>query len=278
MQIDNSTPFKAMPLPGFDKEGWESVTLIIKGTFRVVREKPVEPEAPDDQLDFVMADEFWGDPGESPVKYESDLAPFKPSTDVVLLGFARDMNGRPTRRADFALSVGNLLKKGTVSGDRAMEKIPLHLLEGRLEGDKWLPPKSRKEGFGFYPRQCPPRSTWAGTYDDSWKEKRSPFLPVDFDYRYFQAAHPGLVAPQYLKGDEPVRAMNVSPDGPLRTKLPALDFHIEAEVGRTTMTGRPALDTVVVDPENRRVILTWRWLLVTKVPPDEVKGFRIGAA
>ncbi len=43
-----------------------------------------------------------------------------------------------------------------------------------------------------------------GLADEVWNKTRKPLLPKNFDRRYFNAAAPGLVAPGYLKGDEPV--------------------------------------------------------------------------
>ena len=39
----------------------------------------------------------------------------------------------------------------------------------------------------------------AGTYDDQWQTRRAPYLPEDFDARFFQLAPTGLVAASILK-------------------------------------------------------------------------------
>ena len=43
-------------------------------------------------------------------------------------------------------------------------------------------------GFGPVPRFAKARVRYAGTYDEHWIENVLPFLPQDFDDRYFQAA------------------------------------------------------------------------------------------
>lgn len=39
-------------------------------------------------------------------------------------------------------------------------------------------------------RSWQPRLRYAGTYDQHWMDERLPFLPEDFDLRYFQSAPP----------------------------------------------------------------------------------------
>src|SRR5262249_45980580 len=46
----------------------------------------------------------------------------------------------------------------------------------------------RPMAFGPVGRAWQPRPKWAGTYDQKWKDETYPFLPADFDERYFQAA------------------------------------------------------------------------------------------
>jgi hypothetical protein len=49
--------------------------------------------------------------------------------------------------------------------------------------------------FGPIPPTWLPRRDFAGTYDDGWTKKRAPYLPLDFDSRFFQVAPPALIAP-----------------------------------------------------------------------------------
>lgn len=113
-------------------------------------------------------------------------------------------------------------------------------------------------GFGPVARHWQPRLGWAGTYDAAWVERRAPLWPVDFDERFFQVAPEGLQASPHLRGGEPVVLEGVSPDGPLAFRLP--EYRLQA---RCTFAGkrekrRMTLDTVRLEPEERRVVLTWR--------------------
>ena len=56
-----------------------------------------------------------------------------------------------------------------------------------------------------------PRRSYAGTYDERWQAQRAPYLPTDFDPRFFQLAPPDLIAPGYLQGGEPVEVHGAVP-------------------------------------------------------------------
>jgi hypothetical protein len=103
-----------------------------------------------------------------------------------------------------------------------------------------------------------PRRSLAGVYDDAWREDRAPFLPEDFDNRFFQVAPPGLAAPEYLIGGESVIVRGASPNGELQSKLPELPLRVTYVVdGRRE--DRPAnIDTVLIEPDAGRSTLVWR--------------------
>jgi hypothetical protein len=103
-----------------------------------------------------------------------------------------------------------------------------------------------------------PRRAWAGTYDEAWTRTRAPYLPQDFDARYFQLAPPGLVAPGHLQGGEPVELVGFTQGAPLRFALPqpTLDARFDFD-GRAQP--RPlALETVLIEPDAARLQMLWR--------------------
>lgn len=118
----------------------------------------------------------------------------------------------------------------------------------------------RPAPVGFGPT-CPhwePRKRYAGTYDENWQKSRAPYLPRDFDPRFFQIAPEDQIVPGYLKGGETVQITNVTPSGSLRLELPRTGVIIDYGVsGRHER--RPAnLDTVIIEPDQQRVVLIWR--------------------
>ena len=103
-----------------------------------------------------------------------------------------------------------------------------------------------------------PRSRYAGTYDEQWLAQHFPFLPPDFDERYFQSA-PLDQQISYPIGGEQVRLMNLTPDGDVTFTLPAFDapVHFTPRQGQRE-EGLLILDTIVLEPDLRRLTLTWR--------------------
>jgi len=138
--------------------------------------------------------------------------------------------------------------------DKAQKKLPnledpAQLISG--PGDKPKP-----AGFGYLAPGWEPRIHYAGTYDEAWQEKRAPYLPKDFDARFFNAAHPDLVCPEYLQGGEPVRVSNASPEL-FECKLPRVELKVEVDVASSTERPKMNLQTVLIEPEPRRIGLVW---------------------
>ncbi len=115
-------------------------------------------------------------------------------------------------------------------------------------------------GFGFTSPHWHPRAKHGGTYDEGWNKTRKPLLPRDFDRRFFNAAAPGLVAPGYLKGDEPVIIAGAFPSGRRAFSLPgqAPPVVTVALAGRDDATPEMRLDTVILDADAEQVLLLWR--------------------
>ncbi|MGH0034599.1 MAG: DUF2169 family type VI secretion system accessory protein [Myxococcota bacterium] len=140
--------------------------------------------------------------------------------------------------------------------------------------------RSRPEpvGFGFTSPHWEPRRGFAGTYDERWERERFPLLPLDFDRRFFSAAAPGLTTPGPLRGDEPVRVVNASPEGRLEFPLPGLappELRLALRAGGCE-TLRGCLDTVIVDLEDRKLMLLWRTCTTLRDGPHDVQAFEIG--
>lgn len=272
MYINNNSPFEFIALPNYDKEGREVFTNIVKGTFLFSKNQSLT--IAEEQVPITMADEYWGEPGVTPVKYESDLALFKPTTDLILLGFAHHYKGKKIKKAHVSFGTGSIKKKATVETQQSTYRLPLYLLEN-FQRKRGLFKSKHGNGFGFYPKQYKPRVQHAGTYDDRWRRERSPFLPEDFDYRFFQAAYPELITPTYLRGNERIFAENVSPDGPVWFDLPGLNISIKTIFEQKLIEKMVILDTVILEPEEMRVSLVWRQMIPSQGMTMEIRGFEI---
>jgi len=113
-------------------------------------------------------------------------------------------------------------------------------------------------GFGFVAPSWEPRKSLAGTYEEKWRRERAPFLPYDFDPRFFNAAHPDLICRGHLRGGEPVEVVNASPKGPLRFRLPGVDLASTVRIGGKEETPSFLLETVLLEPSANRLCMLWR--------------------
>jgi hypothetical protein len=113
-------------------------------------------------------------------------------------------------------------------------------------------------GFGFIGWGWLPRRGLAGTYDAAWSKQRAPLLPNDFDDRYFNGAPTDLVATPHLRGGETVRIRGASRKGVLNFALPAPNIEVVLSVRREIVTANPVLDTVIIEPDEERVVVSFR--------------------
>ncbi len=134
-------------------------------------------------------------------------------------------------------------------------------------------------GFGFTSPHWQPRAKYAGTYDEVWNKTRKPLLPKDFDLRFFNAAAPGLIAPGYLKGNEPVVIAGASPKGRIAFSLPGQATPVVTVKQTGLGEVKPALflDTVILDSDAEQVLLLWRGHIVLGEGIHDVRGLRVTA-
>lgn len=125
--------------------------------------------------------------------------------------------------------------------------------------------------FGFCAPNWQPRAQWAGTYDEDWKRMRAPFLPKDFDKRFFNMAHADLVYPGFLQGGEPVQITNMHPGGTIQFDVPQVK--LVTRIALTNKEEQPPfnLETVILEPNPMTVSMVWRAAL-----PCDKKALKIG--
>jgi hypothetical protein len=137
----------------------------------------------------------------------------------------------------------------------------------------------RAMAFGPVGRGWQPRSAFAGTYDNAWLDKHFPFLPADFDDRYHQAAPVDQQLPlsQFKQGPQQVRLTHLTRDGACRFLLPKLvaPVHVFPKRGeREDYTA--SLDTIVIEPDQRRFTMTWRLARPLKKSMHEIAQVLVG--
>ncbi len=136
--------------------------------------------------------------------------------------------------------------------------------------------KYRPMAFGSIPRSWPDRVKLAGTYDQDWQDNTFPFLPADFDNAYFQAAPKEQQMP-YPKSGEKVCLINLTPEGRTEFALPRINllawFFLKngEEIGKELVP-----DTVMIEPDERRLTMTCRASLPLKKNMMEVEMVVLG--
>jgi len=114
------------------------------------------------------------------------------------------------------------------------------------------------EGLGAIPSNWSPRKEYAGTLDETWRRERAPLWPVDYDPRHHQSAHPALVSVEPLRGGEWVSLTHLSPDANLSFRLPRAHLIVDTFVARTRLSQPVQLDRVIIEPDDRKVLMVWR--------------------
>jgi hypothetical protein len=146
-------------------------------------------------------------------------------------------------------------------GEKPLDGLALPNLEDPLDPiTSW---KQQPTPVAFAPLSAhwQPRLSFAGTYDEAWQGGRAPYLPEDFDPRFFQLAPAGLVAPGYFQGGEIIDVTGVTPTGRLAFRLPTVPLSIRYHLDGATESPEAILDTVLIEPDALRVILVWRAVL-----------------
>jgi hypothetical protein len=114
-QVDNRTPFAAERGWVRDRDGAEVWLVALKCTFDILPDGATVVSA--EQPPVLRAAEYYGEPGKSSVRYESDLVLTKTTTDIIVLGHAYAL--RPVTQLDVGFRVGPVQKVLRVFGDRS---------------------------------------------------------------------------------------------------------------------------------------------------------------
>lgn len=116
MDIINNTPFTVATMLWEDFQEQPKLTVIIKGTFAIAANQAASVST--EQLPIFIADGLDEKDATTSIRFESDMVPFKPRADVVLIGRARAPGSQPVTQLDVSLRVGRLEKTIRVFGDR----------------------------------------------------------------------------------------------------------------------------------------------------------------
>jgi hypothetical protein len=121
---------------------------------------------------------------------------------------------------------------------------------------KW---PDRPEPVGFSPlgRGWMPRVRFGGTYDRRWMEETRPFLPENFDERYFLSA-PHDQQLDELPADSVFVCHNMSEDSRFVVQIPSLTVPVRYVFDDHVELCRALPDTVLLEPHERRLVMLGR--------------------
>ena len=134
----------------------------------------------------------------------------------------------------------------------------------------------RPMAFGPIGRAWQPRVKLAGTYDQNWLDNIFPFLPPDFDERYYQAA-PVDQQMNYPQGGEEITLKNLTPEGYASFRLPVLNTPVVyyPRHGENKETNA-VVDTIVIEPDLHRFTMTWRSHIPLRKNMFEIEQILVG--
>jgi hypothetical protein len=134
------------------------------------------------------------------------------------------------------------------------------------------------QSFGPVARNWYPRSTLGGTYDQNWSDNTAPFLPDDFDERYYQCA-PDDQQCGHLRGGERVTLMGLLPQGHLTFTLPKVELPMQVILSNGDRHNLdPRIDTLTIEPDENRFTMIWRAHITIRRSIHEMDTMIIGKA
>ncbi len=140
-----------------------------------------------------------------------------------------------------------------------VDGAPLPNIEAVGEAVNFPTDNYKPMALGPLGRGWPQRARYAGTYDDAWLADVFPFLPKDFDERYYQAAPEDQQLPL---AKAPLRrgAAAASPPtarGSSRCRTSRRRCSVFPKRGeRENLTA--TLDTIAFEPDAERFTMSWR--------------------
>ncbi|NTX41323.1 DUF2169 domain-containing protein [Myxococcus sp. CA033] len=135
--------------------------------------------------------------------------------------------------------------------------------------------KALPVGFGPVGRGWQPRLAHAGTYDERWLAEDYPFLPRDFDPRYFQCA-PEDQQVAGLRGGEVLRCLGMAESGAWTVTLPRLQVPVAFRFRDAEARVEARMDTILLDVDAHEVVVTWRASVLLGKKLSHLREVRVG--
>lgn len=158
------------------------------------------------------------------------------------------------------------------------EGQPLPNLENPAQCIHRLNDQPEPACFGFVSAGWKPRVNYVGSYDKHWQENRAPYLPENFDSRFFNMAHKDLIYPGYLSGGEKVHISNMHPAGDLRFSLPVIKLFSEVQINQRIEHLEFNLETLLLQPNQLQLSLVFRASLCCNLQTQKINKITLKRA
>lgn len=135
--------------------------------------------------------------------------------------------------------------------------------------------KPQPIGFGPVAAHWQQRVELAGTYDEAWMKTRRPLPPEDFSPAFFNVAPVDQQLDRYLPGED-LLLLNMSPTGTVRFSLPSVDIPVTFVASDTLTEDHARVDTVIIEPEERRVSILAKAQVVLPEGPESLGRIVVG--
>jgi hypothetical protein len=113
-------------------------------------------------------------------------------------------------------------------------------------------------GCGAIASHWAPRREHFGTLDDDWQKHRMPLPPLDFDYRYYNVAHPALQLALPIGSGMGVGIIGMHENGALNFELPEFRPIFTGIYGTGSCRKLAEIDTLLLEPNVGRFELVAR--------------------
>lgn len=199
LALKNLTSYAAERTVTMDKYGARSWVVAVRATYHVNRDGTLELAG--EQKPPLYSPEYIGEPGISSIRYEADLIPTKPATDVTLNGHAIVPAGKPLRTMDVSMRVGPLNKRLRVFGERRWERGLAHRLCPSAPALFERMPLTYERAFGG----------WDRTRQEPSKQRLYPTNPIGTGFGVSADRAEGQALPNIEDPSQPLREWDAHP-------------------------------------------------------------------
>jgi hypothetical protein len=295
IEVRSQAPFAVGVVLWRDESSRVLATVVAKATYALAQGTSEIAPSPDP---IRHPDEYWDDGAAESLRFPSDLAPFKPAQEVLVVGHVYADGNRPTKAATARIVVGDIEKMVEATTSRRTDRhgrlevgpeqsrfslryefaagsadnpVGIDPTDYAADGGRVLPQLAPPNldirpgdtvplmGFGPVSRSWPQRDALLRMEDREWLlDPLHRPRPRGFDPRYFCAAPADQRTAEALRADARVILEGLSPSHARLVTNLPGTTPALRSVGRKRQLPRFVADTLYVDTDRQIATLTFR--------------------